>query len=177
LTRIADGGVLLTLKAEWTDGTTHLLFEPVEVLERLAALTRRPRSNLVLHHGVLAPHSQWQARAVAYGRDTLALPDVDLAVAPRSEPARPAHRPSPRPPRSKRRRPVRRHAPGPGLTFCATRSRWTSWRSPRCGGRMRVLATIDDPSVIRKILTHLGLPTEASAPRPPPSDLFDFDWS
>src|SRR5215467_10366269 len=29
--------------------------------------------------------------------------------------------------------------------------------------------------VIRRILTHLGLPTEASAPRPPPSDL--FDWS
>jgi hypothetical protein len=37
---------------------------------------------------------------------------------------------------------------------------------------MRVLATIDDPSVIRKILTHLGLPTDVPAPRPPPSDLF-----
>ena len=46
---------------------------------------------------------------------------------------------------------------------------------PRCGGRMRVVATIEDPVVIRRILTHLGLPTEASAPRPPPSDL--FDWS
>ena len=29
--------------------------------------------------------------------------------------------------------------------------------------------------VIRRILTHLGLPTEVPAPRPPPSDL--FDWS
>jgi len=29
----------------------------------------------------------------------------------------------------------------------------------RCGGRMRVEATIDDPVVIRRILTHLGLPT------------------
>ena len=46
---------------------------------------------------------------------------------------------------------------------------------PRCGGRMRVVATIEDPVVIRKILTHLGLPTEVPAPRPPPSDL--FDWS
>jgi hypothetical protein len=44
----------------------------------------------------------------------------------------------------------------------------------RCGGRMRVVATIEDPVVIRKILTHLGLPT-AAAPRPPPADL--FDWS
>jgi hypothetical protein len=45
----------------------------------------------------------------------------------------------------------------------------------RCGGRMRVVATIEDPVVIRRILTHLGLPTEASAPRPRPSDL--IDWS
>jgi hypothetical protein len=28
---------------------------------------------------------------------------------------------------------------------------------PRCGGRMMVLATIDDPAVIHRILTHLGL--------------------
>jgi hypothetical protein len=55
LTRTADGWVLLTLKAEWSDGTTALLFEPMELLERLAALTPRPRINLVLHHGVLAP--------------------------------------------------------------------------------------------------------------------------
>ncbi len=40
---------------------------------------------------------------------------------------------------------------------------------------MRVVATIEDPVVIRRILTHLGLPTEASALRPAPSDL--FDWS
>jgi hypothetical protein len=55
LTRTADGRVLLTLKAEWSDGTTRLLFEPIELLERLAALTPRPRINLVLHHGLLAP--------------------------------------------------------------------------------------------------------------------------
>jgi hypothetical protein len=35
----------------------------------------------------------------------------------------------------------------------------------RCGGRMRVVATIDDPVVIRRILTHLGLPT--AVPRRP----------
>jgi len=40
---------------------------------------------------------------------------------------------------------------------------------------MRVVATIENPVVIRRILTHLGLPTAAPTPRPPPSDL--FDWS
>src|SRR5262249_12075727 len=87
LSRTADGRVLLTLKAEWSDGTTALLFEPIELLERLAALTPRPRINLVLHHGVLAPHTRWRARVVAYGRDntyrrdTLGSVDRDAAVA------------------------------------------------------------------------------------------------
>jgi hypothetical protein len=98
-TRTADGRVLLTLKAEWTDGTTHLLLEPVEVLERLAALTPRPRINLVLHDGVLAPHSRWRGR---------------------------------------------------------------------CGGRMRVLATIEDPVVIRKILTTTGFQPTCRRPGPTP---------
>src|SRR5262249_14804919 len=80
LTRSADGRVLLTLKAEWSNGTTHLLFEPIELLERLAALTPRPRINLVLHHGVLASHGRWRARAVAYGRDTLDPVGPDAAV-------------------------------------------------------------------------------------------------
>jgi hypothetical protein len=37
---------------------------------------------------------------------------------------------------------------------------------PECGGRLRLIATITDHAVITKILDHLGLPTEAPAPRP-----------
>ena len=33
--------------------------------------------------------------------------------------------------------------------------------SPKCGGRMTVLATIEDPAVIQRILTHLGLSMDA----------------
>lgn len=61
-----DGRVLLELKSEWADGTSHLLLEPLELLEKLAALTPRPRINLVLYHGILAPHARWRRRAVAY---------------------------------------------------------------------------------------------------------------
>jgi hypothetical protein len=42
---------------------------------------------------------------------------------------------------------------------------------PGCGGRMVVLATIDDPAVIHRILTHLGLSTDPGEPalgRAPP---------
>jgi hypothetical protein len=37
---------------------------------------------------------------------------------------------------------------------------------PRCGGRMIVLATIDDPAVITRILTHLGLSLDPGEPVP-----------
>jgi Putative transposase len=212
LTRTADGGVLLTLKAEWRDGTTHLLFEPIELLERLAALTPRPRINLVLHHGVLAAHSRWRARAVAYGRGTLGSVSPDAAVgcgtaAPPIPPRVPWSDGRPEASGASQRHPVvtlGEHQSEPLLsTPVASRApantaaveappppaarKW-SWPElmrhtfavdvlacPGCGGRMRVVATIEDPVVIRKILTHLGLPTETSVPRPPPSDL--FDWS
>ncbi len=47
------GQVRLALRRPSSDGTTHLLFDPVELLERLAALTPRLRVNLILYHGVL----------------------------------------------------------------------------------------------------------------------------
>src|SRR5262245_23740338 len=36
------GQVLLELRHRWSDGTTHVLFDPIEFLERLAALIPRP---------------------------------------------------------------------------------------------------------------------------------------
>ena len=37
---------------------------------------------------------------------------------------------------------------------------------PRCGGRLRLVALIDQASVVQRILRHLGLPTEVPEPRP-----------
>jgi len=36
---------------------------------------------------------------------------------------------------------------------------------PNCGGALKLIAAIEDPPVIVKILTHLGLPTRAPAHR------------
>jgi hypothetical protein len=55
LRRMGDDRILLTLKTAWADGTRHLIFAPMELLEKPAALTPRPRINLILYHGVLAP--------------------------------------------------------------------------------------------------------------------------
>ena len=39
-----------------------LVFDPIELLEPLAALTPRPRINLVLDYGVLGARSAWRSR-------------------------------------------------------------------------------------------------------------------
>ena len=43
---------------------------------------------------------------------------------------------------------------------------------PHCGGSMKIIAAIEEPSVIPKILAHLGLPTRA--PPRVPARAFDF---
>lgn len=63
----AEGQVRLELRRPWSDGTTFLLFDPIELLERLAVLTPRPRINLVLYHGVLAPRATWRSLVVGFG--------------------------------------------------------------------------------------------------------------
>ena len=64
----ADGRVAVKLKGARRDGTTHLVFEPLEFLAKLAALTPRPEINLLLYHGVLAPNARWRPQVVGYGR-------------------------------------------------------------------------------------------------------------
>ena len=60
----ADGRVVLQVRHPWADGTTHLRFEPTAFLERLAVLVPRPRVNLLLYYGLLAPLAAWRAEVV-----------------------------------------------------------------------------------------------------------------
>ena len=49
-----SGGLPRFVEQEFRE---FLTCEPVEFLEKLAALTPRPEINLALYHGVLAPHA------------------------------------------------------------------------------------------------------------------------
>ena len=60
-----DGLVVLELKRAFTDGTTHVLFEPEDFIARLAALVPRPRAHLVRYHGLFAPNARERAHIVA----------------------------------------------------------------------------------------------------------------
>ena len=58
LTIRADGQIQYELKNPFSDGTTHILFSPLDFLSKLAALVPRPRRNLVRYHGVFAPNAK-----------------------------------------------------------------------------------------------------------------------
>jgi hypothetical protein len=155
----ADGRVVLRLRHPWADGTTHLRFEPTAFVERLAVLVPRPRVNLLLYYGVLAPHAAWRAevvptaRAEAEASGAVGPPEADATVL-----ASPAGR---------RWADLMRRAFEVDVLAC------------RCGGRLRLLALLEAGTVTTRILRHLGLPTEIPAARParaPPLPRDDAPW-
>ena len=147
----ADGQVVLDLRHRWADGTTQLLFEPVELLERLAALTPRPRINLLLYYGVLGARSAWRSR--------LRASEAEMPVGagqPETAVASSSHRAAGTPSHTNQLwAQLMQRSFGFDVLAC-----------PRCGDRLELIALIEDPAVIRRILSHLGLPTDVPAARP-----------
>jgi hypothetical protein len=56
LTESARGQVVFELPHPRTDGATHLLLDPLELIEKLTLLIPPPRFHTLRFHGVLAPH-------------------------------------------------------------------------------------------------------------------------
>jgi hypothetical protein len=79
LQAMPDGTFVLGLPRRWRDGTTHIIFDPIELVERLAVLVPRPRVNLILYHGVLAPRAAWR-RAVVLAAPPAGRPCVGEAT-------------------------------------------------------------------------------------------------
>jgi hypothetical protein len=63
LSLTAAGKVRYQLKTPWRNGTTHVVFEPLDFLAKLAALVLGPRVNLTRYHGVFAPGAGDHSRA------------------------------------------------------------------------------------------------------------------
>ena len=62
LSLLSNGNVRYELKTPYRDGTTHVIFEPLDFIARLVALVPKPRVNLTRFHGVFAPNSAHRAR-------------------------------------------------------------------------------------------------------------------
>ena len=68
---MTDGRLAYRLKTQWRDGTTHVVMERRELLERLAPLIPPPRAHQVRYHGVLAPCSSARDPVVPAGPEAL----------------------------------------------------------------------------------------------------------
>jgi len=64
LQRREDGLLALKLRKAWSDGSRELLFSPMDLLARLAALIPRPGKNAISYHGVLGARSSWRREVV-----------------------------------------------------------------------------------------------------------------
>src|SRR5262245_20010501 len=81
LKRNRAGQVVLQLKRLYKDGTTHIVMEPLEFMERLAALVPRPRLHLIRFHGVLAPNAKLRSKIVPAPAERATEPATDHAPA------------------------------------------------------------------------------------------------
>jgi hypothetical protein len=62
LSLLPDGRLPYRLKRRWHDGTSHIIFEPLELIEKLAALVPpAPIQSRPILCGVLAPSAAWRS--------------------------------------------------------------------------------------------------------------------
>ena len=144
-----NGNVVIALKTPYDDGTTHVVLSPMEFMGRLAALVPRPRVNLTRFHGVfsrggLPPNSKLRKDVV---------------------PQKPVEEPENPKPKAY------------SMTWAQRLKRVFSiaiGKCEKCGGPVRIIASIEDPDVIQKILKHLGLDQDRDPQnRSPPAELTD----
>jgi len=69
-----NGQVRYELKTPWRNGTTHVIFEPLDFISRLVALIPKPRVNLTRFHGVFAPNSKHRAQVTPAKRGKVKKP-------------------------------------------------------------------------------------------------------
>jgi len=168
LSRREDGRLQYRLRHRWRDGTTHILFEGVELVERLAALVPPPRFNTIRYHGILAPAASCRSRIVPPDRSSS---DTDGGGEPGT--TRDGHRGC-----------AGTHGESSSAVSIHTesaagRQRRLTWSElmqrvfsidvlecPRCSGRLRIIAAITSLTAVRAILQCMGLD---SGSRPPPS--------
>ena len=133
-----EGNAVLKLKTPWRNGTTHIVLTPMEFMQRLAALVPRPRLHLIRFHGALAPNAKLRSQVVPVPPARTTAGEGDC-----------------------------RHAHGK-----PARLRWARLlkrvfdidiEQCKCGGKLKLIAVIEEPAVIEKILKHIGLD-----PQPPP---------
>jgi len=159
----AAGDVIYKFKKPWDDGTTAIKLTPMELMERLAALVPRPRVHLTRYHGVLAPHYKYRKDIVPKKKPELQLTSAEQAEGMDAD----AEQESPTSTKRISWARLLKRVFNIDINLCS-----------KCTGKIKIIAAIEDPKVIKQILEHLGL--SSTAPRlmqargPPQTEQSDF---
>ncbi len=153
--------MIVALKTPYDDGTSHVVLSPMEFMGCLAALVPKPRVNLTRFHGVFSrgcrpPRSRLREHVVP------GKPDDELAQVSQS---------------GKNKAYSMTHRSFRGTTsqmcFNGAAIRIEIEKCKKCGGKVKIIASIEAPEVIEKILKHLCLDEASQARnRSPPKGLF-----
>jgi len=140
LSLTSAGNIRYQLKTPYSDGTTHVIFEPLDFISKLASLVPKPRVNLTRFHGVFAPNSKHRILVTPARRGKGGQKAIGQDKMPEE----------------------RRTA----MTWAQRLKRVFNIdieSCEYCGGHVKVIACIEDQPVIDKILAHLkkkgGLPS------------------
>ncbi len=141
-----SGDVIYRFKKPWDDGTAARKLTPMELMERLVALVPRPRVHLTRYHGVLGPHYKHRKQIVPKPPALKLVTDNQILVDPKQLELKKKNIPWAR---------LLARVFSIDVEICS-----------KCGGKMKIIAAIEDPKVIRKILDHNGLPTKPPSLHP-----------
>jgi hypothetical protein len=151
----ANGNVRYQLKTPYRDGTTHVIFTPLDFMAKLAALIPKPRVNLTRFFGVFAPNSRYRMTITPGGKSvSTTVVNGENAVKEKRQLMTWAQR--------------LKRVFNIDIETCEA-----------CQGHVRIIACIEDPVVIDKILNHLKNNKDNATDKrpkvraPPKSTLFD----
>ena len=139
-----NGNIHYELKSSY-DGATHVMFSPMEFIEKLTSMIPPPYKHQVNYYGCLSSHSKLRPEIVgcsvagSYGQGDLQQEcqnDGEVEVES-DDPSASSYIPW---------ADLLKRTFGIDLSTC-----------PKCGGRVRVIAAIMEVEAIIKILNHVGL--------------------
>ena len=152
LSVLPNGDVVYRFRRPWKNGRTAVVLDPMTCLSRLAAQVPPPRRHGVTYHGVLAPAASRRSEIVP-GYDDTETRHVCHARAGDADQV-PAPPPRPRPERYSWAELMQR-AFAIDVLQCP------------CGARRKVLSMVCDPAQIKRVLEHVGLPSDPPERAPP----------
>jgi hypothetical protein len=163
LQELPDGRIALRLKNAWRDNTTHVVFTPIELIEKLIPLIPRPRSHLVRYHGIVGPAAKDRGKIVPgdgmvkAGAEVVKEPNVPREMDPGDIP---------------------RFNRMPWAALLKRVFLVDVLACPKCKGRLRILAVVTKPESIQAILDSLGIASQPPCfcpARSPPQGAFIED--